>query len=646
MNPEQSSRSSRAARLVVITLVVDLLLSGSVAFATPASKPVVVSPGSIRQAMHIGDACPTFSWAAAEGAAGYELVVWRLSEPAEESGEFEAVVEETLPRGALSWTPSLGRCLERGGNYAWAVRAIDGEDKSEWSDPALFAVTAGPTEAEFQEALTIVRRYLAATRRASGSLQTPNLSPSAATEDAGEPATGEDASVPEDVLTKLLAAPDAIGIGSDVTGTTGVTFGIRGISNSVGDGSAGVVGQSTAASGDVAGVVGQVASAGGAAGEFDNTAGGDILRGFNNGIEVFSVEGSGAVRLTGGLKDSDGSAFFDNTCGDNQHLTGISDDGAITCASDSGDVSQVTAGSGLSGGGASGSVSLAHADLTSFSGSNNSGGVVLQDIFVDGTGLGHLISVGTTNLDARYSQGAHVTSVNGLSGGTISSNLTVSGYIRTNSPTSSIGTGDIVADDDLKADDDVFVGDDLSVSGNTTVDGTVNLNGDVELSANLFMQPLPTGSQTGSVCYQDTVFGDVIIKCSSSRRFKENITLFGSGVEVVEKLRPVAFQWKENGVPDVGLLAEEVEIVNPLFVTYDNGRVQGVKYDRLVVLLINAVKELQSVIEKQQLGLVQLRNSIGPRQPFGRAEALGADSGRFRDTGCRPTALREKESSK
>jgi len=44
-----------------------------------------------------------------------------------------------------------------------------------------------------------------------------------------------------------------------------------------------------------------------------------------------------------------------------------------------------------------------------------------------------------------------------------------------------------------------------------------------------------------------------------------------------------------------------VEKIEPLLVTHnDKGEVEGVKYDRLSVVLINAVKEQQSQIEAQQ----------------------------------------------
>jgi len=54
----------------------------------------------------------------------------------------------------------------------------------------------------------------------------------------------------------------------------------------------------------------------------------------------------------------------------------------------------------------------------------------------------------------------------------------------------------------------------------------------------------------------------------------------------------------------MGLVAEEVAEVEPLLVTHnEKGEVEGVKYDRIGVVLINAVKEQQAQIEelKKQL---------------------------------------------
>ena len=69
---------------------------------------------------------------------------------------------------------------------------------------------------------------------------------------------------------------------------------------------------------------------------------------------------------------------------------------------------------------------------------------------------------------------------------------------------------------------------------------------------------------------------------------------------------------------DIGLVAEEVAAVEPLLTTTNaKGQVEGVKYDRIGVVLVNAVKEQQSQIEElgkqnqlQQKEIEQQRKQI------------------------------------
>jgi len=51
----------------------------------------------------------------------------------------------------------------------------------------------------------------------------------------------------------------------------------------------------------------------------------------------------------------------------------------------------------------------------------------------------------------------------------------------------------------------------------------------------------------------------------------------------------------------MGLVAEEVNAIEPLLTTVnEKGEVEGVKYDRVGVVLVNAVNEQQLQIESQQ----------------------------------------------
>lgn len=68
-------------------------------------------------------------------------------------------------------------------------------------------------------------------------------------------------------------------------------------------------------------------------------------------------------------------------------------------------------------------------------------------------------------------------------------------------------------------------------------------------------------------------------------------------------MRPVTFKWKGRDENDLGLIAEEVEKINPLFVTYERGQIEGVKYPQLTAVLVSAVKELKADNDNLRAGL-------------------------------------------
>jgi hypothetical protein len=102
-----------------------------------------------------------------------------------------------------------------------------------------------------------------------------------------------------------------------------------------------------------------------------------------------------------------------------------------------------------------------------------------------------------------------------------------------------------------------------------------------------------------------------ISACSSSIRYKTNIADFSSGLNLVNRLRPVTFDWKDSQAHDLGLVAEEVAAAEPLLVTRnEKGEVEGVKYDRLSAVFINAFKEQQAQIERQQAEIDRLKKIV------------------------------------
>ncbi|MFN9791760.1 MAG: tail fiber domain-containing protein [Pseudomonadota bacterium] len=90
--------------------------------------------------------------------------------------------------------------------------------------------------------------------------------------------------------------------------------------------------------------------------------------------------------------------------------------------------------------------------------------------------------------------------------------------------------------------------------------------------------------------------------CSSSARYKEHITDLELGLAVVERLRPVAYDWKETREADVGFVAEEIAAIDPRLVTRNAaGEIEGVKYERLTAVLAGAVQELTRTLAAREV---------------------------------------------
>jgi Chaperone of endosialidase len=102
--------------------------------------------------------------------------------------------------------------------------------------------------------------------------------------------------------------------------------------------------------------------------------------------------------------------------------------------------------------------------------------------------------------------------------------------------------------------------------------------------------------------------------CSSSLRYKTNIQPFMGGLSVLNRLRPITFDWKQGGMHDLGFGAEEIAAIEPLLITRnDKGEVEGVKYDRITAVLVNAVKEQQEQIKQQQSQIQSLKRLVCQR---------------------------------
>lgn len=87
----------------------------------------------------------------------------------------------------------------------------------------------------------------------------------------------------------------------------------------------------------------------------------------------------------------------------------------------------------------------------------------------------------------------------------------------------------------------------------------------------------------------------------SDARYKENIKTIRNPLEIVKKLRPVTFTWKDqDGKTDLGFIAQEVEPVLPDLVSSAADGYLGLDYGRMVAPAIGAIQELDLKIENME----------------------------------------------
>ena len=99
------------------------------------------------------------------------------------------------------------------------------------------------------------------------------------------------------------------------------------------------------------------------------------------------------------------------------------------------------------------------------------------------------------------------------------------------------------------------------------------------------------------------VGGDVVAYASSDERLKDNIELISNPIEKVQSLKGVTWNWNDNAdelqqsLPNVGVIAQDVEKVLPELVTDRDNGYKGVDYAKLTGLLIEAIKDQQKQID-------------------------------------------------
>lgn len=130
-----------------------------------------------------------------------------------------------------------------------------------------------------------------------------------------------------------------------------------------------------------------------------------------------------------------------------------------------------------------------------------------------------------------------------------------------------------------------------------TSSGAISTSSFATTGSNIFI-----GNQivTGSI----TATSDITAFSTSDKQLKDNIILIPNSLEKITKIGGYTFDWnnKQNiyevGSHDIGVIAQELEEILPeVVITRDNGY-KAVRYEKIVPLLIEAIKELKNEVDE------------------------------------------------
>lgn len=85
---------------------------------------------------------------------------------------------------------------------------------------------------------------------------------------------------------------------------------------------------------------------------------------------------------------------------------------------------------------------------------------------------------------------------------------------------------------------------------------------------------------------------------NSDERLKDNIETIDGGLERVQELRGVSFNWTNQEDKTLGFIAQEIKEVLPEVVKEDNKGFYQVDYSAVVPVLVEAIKDLKAEIEE------------------------------------------------
>jgi len=147
---------------------------------------------------------------------------------------------------------------------------------------------------------------------------------------------------------------------------------------------------------------------------------------------------------------------------------------------------------------------------------------------------------------------------------------------------------------------------------------TIAIGQAVATSSDVRFNSIGVGMAASATAGRIDASNDVVAFSTSDIRFKENITAIPNAIEKIRKISGNTYDWKADlkdvhGYEgnDVGVIAQEIEEVLPQLVQNRDNGYKAVKYDKLVALLIEGIKEQQQHIDNLTIQVEELKKQKG-----------------------------------
>ena len=146
----------------------------------------------------------------------------------------------------------------------------------------------------------------------------------------------------------------------------------------------------------------------------------------------------------------------------------------------------------------------------------------------------------------------------------------------------------------------------LTIAGSLDIEADSVINQDVSSDAAVTFASVDTGQGANELyaMNQDVETTDAVtftsITESSARELKQNIQPLTNSLDKVMAMQGISFDWKDKreNKRQLGLIAEDVNNVIPELVSYENEKPSGIKYSKMVTVLVEAMKEQQTQIDE------------------------------------------------